>query len=510
MTTARQNPLHAHCRRRPSPRLARLALPPVLALACWTATAHASVVVDRSDFDALASGVTATQILPMVDVVLGAGTTLTGFSAWLADAHPALGGDGQANGVFTSFSGRLSWYVFADALGLPGALVASGNSQPLITDTGVDKVHEFTDDIFRADVTFGAPLLLGAGGRYWFGLREGDVGDPAAADTSYIDWVATQSYDGHASYFWGNGVAHTNRFGPIDSDFALQLLGDAGHSVPEPAPAALLAVAAAAALWAARQRRRWRRGAASAALALPLLAVASPITIVNPGFEADAAADGTFQVLVPTGWQTYDPHGSINGFQTAVGVLAPQPGHGFFPGGAPQGRQVGIVSLGFGVAEAGLEQTLGSVLQPFTQYTLSLQIGNIGSGTSLPGSADGGGVDYDLSGFPGYRVELWAGDQLLVVDDNSLDGSIPEGEFRLSTLMVSTGAAPAGAGQGLRIRLINLNHDPLGEAPGVEVDFDDLRLDATALSTPLPEPGAAALLAAALGAGAASRRRRVR
>lgn len=238
---------------------------------------------------------------------------------------------------------------------------------------------------------------------------------------------------------------------------------------------------------------------------------AAALPIVNPGFEADPVTLGAFNVLPPTGWSAWDPGGALDQGQTAVGVLSPQPGHGFFPAGAPEGVNVALVSLGFGVSPAGLEQTLASPVLAFMQYTLRVRVGNIGSGTSLPGSADGGGIDYDLSGFPGYRVELWGGGTLLAADDNTLDGSLGDGEFGESTVVFATGAAPPALGQPLTIRLINLNDDPPGEAPGIEVDFDDVRLDAVSLLDPpgaVPEPGSAALAVLAIGALRAGRRRR--
>ena len=39
-------------------------------------------------------------------------------------------------------------------------------------------------------------------------------------------------------------------------------------------------------------------------------------------------------------------------------------------------------------------------------------------------------VFFDLSGFPGYAVQLLAGGVVVAEDHNTLAGSIPEGEFR--------------------------------------------------------------------------------
>lgn len=216
-----------------------------------------------------------------------------------------------------------------------------------------------------------------------------------------------------------------------------------------------------------------------ALLALP--AAAQPVAIVNAGFEADPdqTAPGAFVVGLPAGWSLWDPLGRVDGAADAVGVIDARPGDPFFADGVPEGMQGALVYLGGPEGgEAGLQQVLATPLAAFTRYTLTVAVGNIGSGTSAPGSSDGGGVFYDLSGFPGYRVELRAGGLLLAADANSLAASLPEGRFGHTMLSFETGAAHAALGQSLAIRLVNLG------GPGIEVDFDDVQLSATAV----PEP----------------------
>lgn len=220
-------------------------------------------------------------------------------------------------------------------------------------------------------------------------------------------------------------------------------------------------------------------------LLLAPAAWAQPIAITNPGFEDDAAAPGAFVVLQPSGWSRYDPAGVIDQFGNAVGVIRPQLGQSYFPAGAPEGANAALVFLGGGLAgPAGLQQTLAATLQPLTTYTLSVDVGNIASGVSTPESTGGGGVFFDLDGFPGYRIELLAGDVVLAADDNSLGSTLAEGEFRTATLSFSSGAAPAQAGLPLGIRLINLDLPGSAEAPAIEVDFDHVRLVASSV----PEP----------------------
>jgi len=239
------------------------------------------------------------------------------------------------------------------------------------------------------------------------------------------------------------------------------------------------------------------------ALASPL-ASAAPIAIANAGFEADAAANGAFVVLTPQGWSVYDPSSIIDGASNAVGVIFPNVGGEYFPGGAPEGNNAALVFLAGGqAAEAGLQQTLSATLQANTRYTLSVQVGNIASGTSLPGSSGGAGVFFDLDGFPGYRIDLMAGGTVLASDDNTLAGAIPEGEFRLSSFDFVTGLVHAQLGEELGIRLVNLKAPGTADVPNIEVDFDDVQLTASSV----PEPSTLALLLGAAIFGYARRRR---
>ncbi len=248
------------------------------------------------------------------------------------------------------------------------------------------------------------------------------------------------------------------------------------------------------------------------AISAPLAAQTS-IVILNPSFETGSAAIfNEFTFGPPAGWQLYDPNGITDGGDGDffyVGTLTPTPNGegGFinFLNGAADGQRVAIAfnySETGGIGEYGLLQTLDATLQANTTYSLQVDIGNIASGTAVDNTF------FNLDGFPGYRVDLLAGDTVVASDNNTLSGTIAEGEFGLSVVQFTTGASHASLiDQPLTIRLVNLNViDPAFPTADLEVDFDNVRFTATAI----PEPAAWSWLALIAGGFAFLRRRRPR
>lgn len=222
------------------------------------------------------------------------------------------------------------------------------------------------------------------------------------------------------------------------------------------------------------------------------------ITVNNPSFEADFAPDGSFPVLIPQGWTTFDPNGLLASGGNAVGVINPT-GTTFFPGGVPDGRNAALVYISENLEQGpvGLTQVLTDTLQANMNYRLQVDVGNIASGTGLPPYDQFG--FFDLDGFPGYQVQVLAGGVVVAEDNNSLFGSIPEGEFRTSEISFSVGDDHDLLGQSLEIRLLNLNQIDTVADPGIEVDFDNVRFEASAV----PEPStyfALVLITAGIGA----------
>lgn len=189
-------------------------------------------------------------------------------------------------------------------------------------------------------------------------------------------------------------------------------------------------------------------------------------SIKNPSFEAPTLNDGAFTLTPPTSWNIFDSFGFIpqNPTSTSSKLNAYNPTKSNYLGEAPNGQNVGSINLiqNPNVATVGLAQLFDTVIQSNTQYTLSVDIGN------PAGSSNG----IDLTGFPGYRVLLLAGDEIVAIDNNSLN--IEEGKFATSSVTFTAADGESFIGKNLGVRLINAL---TGE--GKQVDFDDVRLRAS-------------------------------
>jgi hypothetical protein len=246
---------------------------------------------------------------------------------------------------------------------------------------------------------------------------------------------------------------------------------------------------------------------------------AAPISIANAGFEdlylgsnlppeyAGDVPTGAFPTgPAPSGWTAWYGVGGADP-SLYVGVLDPgttadhAPAPPCFPDGAPEGDNVVLLFAGgdAGGTEYGVEQQLPAALEAQTLYTLEVAVGDIASCAGLVAPYQS---FFDLRGFPGYRIELRAGGALVAEQTNLL--SLVDGEFGTATLAFATDAAPAQLGQPLAIRLVNRNQPDEPGVDGLEVDFDDVRLDAT----PLPEPALPLPAVLALGALALRRAQR--
>lgn len=222
------------------------------------------------------------------------------------------------------------------------------------------------------------------------------------------------------------------------------------------------------------------------------------VNVINHSFEAQTLAPGTFATAqAPTGWSAY---GNIDFNARAIGALNPN-STTLYTQSVPDGSNVGVVFLMddffnqglFTNSEGGMQQTLAATLESNSKYTLTVEVGNISNDVNFPHS------QFQFSGFPGYRVDLLAGNTV-IASESHLTSPIPsEGGFRTSTLSFTSGTSHSLIGQSLGIRLVNLN-----ASTGIEVNFDNVRLEYAAV----PEPSS--LICATIGAGLLIARRRFR
>ncbi len=184
---------------------------------------------------------------------------------------------------------------------------------------------------------------------------------------------------------------------------------------------------------------------------------AGSIFVENASFEAVALEDGTTLRGAPGGWML------IEGIFGTFDPLAIS-----FPG-VPDGENTAYSNGGT------IAQVLAAVVEANTVYTLEVEIGN-----------------RPETPFPGFAVQLWAGNNLLTEDVSSFE---PPGQG-FTTSLVTYVALPDDtmAGLSLEIRLVSM---------GIQVNFDDVKLH----GSPLPAPGALALFGLA-GLGCRRRRRR--
>lgn len=191
------------------------------------------------------------------------------------------------------------------------------------------------------------------------------------------------------------------------------------------------------------------------------IASAASIAVTNPSFELPAQGLGGFSVGSITGWSAPGVTGVFHPFDAELASPT-------------DGVQVGFANT------ASVSQVLADTLTANTQYTLQ--------------------VDFlarkDCCIWPGSELDFMAGPTVLASDQIL---ALPAGGIQTSTVSFTALPGNPDLGQALEIRITPLTLNS-------QIDFDNVRLDAT--PTVVPEPGTPLMLAMAMLAGVAAWGRR--
>jgi PEP-CTERM motif len=191
---------------------------------------------------------------------------------------------------------------------------------------------------------------------------------------------------------------------------------------------------------------------------------AASLLITNPSFETDVITNpGDSSPANITGWT--DLGGDPGYGRTAIGQ---------FPSGAPDGVNYAYTNT----AADTLSQTLTSSLEADTTYTLTVATG---WRADLPGAG--------YPNYPGYKIELWAGGNLLATDSAIVNGGTGVGPTIGTWKDVTatyTSPSTVTPGQFLEVRL--LAGATVNGTSAIQTNYDNVRL------VSVPEPSSTLLL----------------
>lgn len=167
---------------------------------CLGTAAHADTVVYDNGSLTISGGNETVAWVQSENFTLSANTAITGAGVYLA-AHAGI----------TSWDGSFQYYIFADASGIPGGILASGSTTPAVTDSGFSWCCG--GDAYK--FAFNIPVFNAAAGiTYWLGIH---AGDPTNFNRDDVYWVSStgngsangeESFGGTFNNWSDNGREH--------------------------------------------------------------------------------------------------------------------------------------------------------------------------------------------------------------------------------------------------------------------------------------------------------------
>ena len=204
-------------------------------LTALSAPSFAGPIVYNNGAPNSLSGNEMTQWIQAEDFTLAATTDIGDVHFWAHDITTGL----------TAYQGSITWQIYANAAGQPGALLASGSASPTPV---FDHLHSVGSS-FAFD--FDIPTFTAVGGtRYWLGLHNG----PLTTDNLFVLGWETTAPNG-TSLGMEDRTPFDGSWSGNFSEHAFYLTGvDDAAAVPE--PSTLLLIGPGFAALARRFRRR--------------------------------------------------------------------------------------------------------------------------------------------------------------------------------------------------------------------------------------------------------------
>jgi hypothetical protein len=169
------------------------------------------------------------DILVAEDFPVASAATLTSLEFWDVEGP-------------TAYNGSISWYLYSDAAGLPGTVVAQGRAstagQITRTATGIINIiggfNEF-DDVMNLTASLTSGSLAVGPGTFWIGLHDGDIANITPFQDFY--WETTDNNATTPGVFDDLTVAPS--WDTTSQEHAFNISGNL--ATPEPGTVAMMA-----------------------------------------------------------------------------------------------------------------------------------------------------------------------------------------------------------------------------------------------------------------------------